>query len=373
MTLRMKRYLLPLVALLLAASCSKPAATVTLDLKEGAATNVELYRLDYNKLSFVDSLATDAKGHLTCKVDLPDAENPVFYYFYHNDTKLAGVVAADKDRIGVIADTLGCYQVEGSEDSRLLLQMDNLMAQSTAAIEKVLAEAPADENVQLSRIYIQHKRALLRQVVENPFSITSAAALFQKFNDQLYVFQEPTDVYIFTAIRDSLAQKYPSNDYVKAITKAIEARDNADQMAKKLSEATYGMPEIKMTDFDGKEHALSEMFGKVILLSFWSIAQDEHKVFNLEMVPVYEKYHSRGFEIYQVCVDSDKTAWATSVRNQKLPWTCVNDGLGLASPAVAAYNLNSIPTMFIISRDCDILAKDVYDPAEVAKIVADNL
>ena len=144
-------------------------------------------------------------------------------------------------------------------------------------------------------------------------------------------------------------------------------------MTDMLNNATYGIPEITMNDFDGKEQKLSDLFGKVILLSFWSTEQDEHKVFNREMVPVYEKYHSRGFEIYQVCVDSDKTAWAAAVRNQKLPWICVNDGLGIYSPAVAAYNLNSIPTMFIISRECDVLGKDIYDPAEIEKIIAANL
>ncbi|MBO4417428.1 MAG: TlpA family protein disulfide reductase [Bacteroidales bacterium] len=368
----MKKTLLPLILLLIAVSCSKPGAVVNLTLKEGISTNVELYKLDYNKLTFTDSLSTNKNGRLHCFLPLADAVNPTFYYLYHNGTKLAGIVASDKDRISVEADTLGNCTIDGSEDSRLLQEMDNRMAESIAKIESILDEAPDDENLQLSRIYIEHKRATLRQIMENPFSITSAAALFQKFNDQLYVFQEPTDVYIFTAIRDSLIQKYPNNDFVAAVTKAIDARHNADQLNELLSGATYGMPDIKMTDMDGGEHALSELFGKVILLSFWSTAQDEHKVFNQEMVPIYEKYHDRGFEIYQVCVD-EKPVWAAAVRNQNLPWICVNDGLGISSPAVAAYNLNSIPTMFIISRDCNILGKDIYDPAEIEKIIASNL
>lgn len=368
----MKKVLLPLLVLLLAASCNKPGAVVNLTLKEGISTNVELYKLDYNRLTFTDSLATDKNGRLRCILPLADAVNPAFYYLYHNGTKLAGIVASDKDRISVEADTLGNSTIDGSEDSRLLQEMDTRMAESIAKIERILDEAPADENLQLSRIYIDHKRATLRQIMENPFSITSAAALFQKFNDQLYVFQEPTDVYIFTAIRDSLIQKYPDNELVAAVTKAIDARHSADQVNALLSGATYGMPDIRMTDTTGEQHALSEFFGKVILLSFWSTAQDEHKVFNQEMVPIYEKYHSRGFEIYQVCVD-EKPVWASVVRNQNLPWICVNDGLGIASPAVAAYNLNSIPTMFIISRDCNILGKDIYDPAQIERIISANL
>lgn len=365
----MRKYFIAALALLLAVSCNKHSATVELSLQEGIPTNVELYRLDLNQLSFIDSLSTGKNGELRYKIALPDSDNPAFYYFYHNTTKLAGIVASDGDRISVTADTLGRYEVKGSDDCALLREMDGRLADNIARMEKVLADEPEDMNVQLSRIYIEHKRALIRQVMENPCSITSAAALFQKFNDQLYVFQEPTDVYLFRVIRDSLQTRYPNNEYVAAVSKAIDTRENVNEFNKKLSEVTtYGVPEVTMKDINGQEHKLSEFNGKVILLSFWSTAQDEHKVFNQELVPIYEKYHDRGFEVYQVCVD-DKTAWASIVRSQNLPWICVNDGLGISSPAVAAYNLNSIPTMFIISRDSDILARDVYDPAEIEKII----
>ena len=365
----MKKFILTALTLILIVSCNKPKATVELSLKEGVATNMELYRLDLNQLSFIDSLSTDKNGHLRYDIALQDSENPAFYYLYHNGVKLAGIVANAGDRISITADTLGRYDVNGSEDCALLKQMDARLAENVAKMEKVLAAEPEDLNAQLSRIYIDHKRALLRQIMENPCSITSAAALFQKFNDQLYVFQEPTDVYIFKTIRDSLAIRYPNSEYVKAVTKAIDTRENLSELNKKLEEVTsFGIPEIAMNDINGQEHRLSDLNGKVILLSFWSTAQDEHKIFNQEMVPIYEKYHDRGLEIYQICVD-DKTVWASIVRRQNLPWICVNDGLGIASPAVASYNLNSIPTMFIISRDSDVLAKDVYDPAEIEKII----
>lgn len=369
----MKKYIYALLALMLAFSCSRPSATVDLSLKEGVATNIELYRLNLNQLSFVDSLMSDKDGSLRYKIELADAKNPAFYYFYHNSVKIAGIVASDGDRISVTADTLGRYEVSGSEDCSLLRQMDGRLAENIAKMERVLADEPEDMNAQLSRIYVDHKRALIRQIMEHPFSITSAAALFQKFNDQLYVFQEPNDVFIFKSIRDSLQTRYPGSEYVAAVSKAIDTRDNINELNKKMSEvSTYGIPEVEMNDISGQAHRLSDLNGKVILLSFWSTAQDEHKIFNKELVPIYEKYHDRGFEIYQICVD-DKTAWANIVRSQNLPWICVNDGLGIASPAVAAYNINSIPTMFIISRDSDILAKDQYDPAEIEKIVQNAL
>ena len=85
----MKKTLLPLILLLIAVSCSKPGAVVNLTLKEGISTNVELYKLDYNKLTFTDSLSTNKNGRLRCKLPLADDVNPAFYYLYHNGTKLA--------------------------------------------------------------------------------------------------------------------------------------------------------------------------------------------------------------------------------------------------------------------------------------------
>ena len=61
----MKKLIIYIAVLLLAFACNKPAAKVTLDLTEGTSTNVELYKLNLNRLSFVDSLNTDKKGHLT--------------------------------------------------------------------------------------------------------------------------------------------------------------------------------------------------------------------------------------------------------------------------------------------------------------------
>ena len=58
------------------------------------------------------------------------------------------------------------------------------------------------------------------------------------------------------------------------------------------------------------------------------------------------------------------------MKSQQLKWINVNDGLGVQSPAVASYNLQTIPSMFIIGRDGDIAARDVYEPAAIEKEIA---
>ena len=56
-------------------------------------------------------------------------------------------------------------------------------------------------------------------------------------------------------------------------------------------------------------------------------------------------------------LDADKTAWAAAVKDQKLPWISVCDGHGALSIAVAAYNVTTVPTMFVFNAKGDIVAK----------------
>ena len=55
-------------------------------------------------------------------------------------------------------------------------------------------------------------------------------------------------------------------------------------------------------------------------------------------------------------LDEDKTAWAAAVKDQQLPWISVCDGKGAASPAVVAYNLITVPTLFVFNAKGDIVA-----------------
>ena len=66
------------------------------------------------------------------------------------------------------------------------------------------------------------------------------------------------------------------------------------------------------------------------------------------LLPVYNDFHDRGFEIYSVCVSPDKAEWGSVVKAQKLPWINVNDGRGGASGTAALYNVTSTPASMLI-------------------------
>ena len=95
---------------------------------------------------------------------------------------------------------------------------------------------------------------------------------------------------------------------------------------------------------------LSDVDAKVIMVYFWSSANASQKMFNLDFLrSIYEDYHDKGFEIYQVSLDIDKAAWARVVKGQNLPWINVCDSRGASSPYVSLYNLGALPSAFVIA------------------------
>jgi alkyl hydroperoxide reductase subunit AhpC len=81
---------------------------------------------------------------------------------------------------------------------------------------------------------------------------------------------------------------------------------------------------------------------------------------NAELKEVYERFEERGFEIYQVAIDTSKALWINAVQEQQLPWISVGDMRGDRSPVLGMYNVRSLPANFLIDREGNIVAKNIY-------------
>ncbi len=381
----MKKLVIFALAAVIVSSCSNGPQAVISAVIDGAADScVVLRKLNYNKFAIVDTIKTDASGAFKYKVALTGNE-PYFYYIFSGDRQIAALILKDGDKVSLKASTLGGYSVEGSEESSLFLELNNMFGKasgtiSTLAKEGVNARDKSEESVlkeinkKLSRTYVEYRREATRFIMNHPFSITSAVALFQKFNDNLAVFDEPSDVVLFKRVCDSLSVVYPKSEYIASLNDEISRRASVTDINNRLAELqSVSFPDIALPDIDGKIRPLSELNGKVIVLSFWSTAQDEHKMFNKELETLYGKYREKGFEIYQVSLDIDKPSWAATIRSQNLPWISVNDGLGIESPSVKTYNIPKVPSMFVINRAGDIIDKDLFDTEKLEKVIVRNL
>jgi peroxiredoxin len=236
-----------------------------------------------------------------------------------------------------------------------------------------LASEP-DAAQELSRRYVDYYRRSVRYVMEHPKSLTSVPVLFHRVNDGLAVFDQPTDGILFGSISDSLKTVYPESRYVKALEREAARRTNLMQIGQRLQEADQvGYFNIDLPTLSGTNAKLSDVQSKVVMLYFWATT-DEQKMFNMDtLIPVYNEFHDRGFEIYAVSLDVDKTAWATVVRSQQLPWVNVCDTRGDASPLINLYGVSSLPmAYFLVDGDLDPNA-NVSDAASIRKYLQAKL
>ncbi len=374
----MKRFLLWISAICLLAACnSNPTARIRATIESAPDSVVVLQKLNYNRLVPVDTIKTDKAGQFDYKVKLT-GNSPYFYYLYLGETPVASVVLLPSDQVTVTVPAEGPFTVEGSEESTLLKQVNEdftaAAAKLNALVDSIDEFTPVarikEINADLSKLYVDYKRKAIKHVVTNPKSITSAVVLFQRFSDDLPVFGQETDAILFKTVMDSLSLVYPKSEFLTALRDEVDARARNLELATRIEQASIvSFPELVMPDVDGQLRTLSDLEGQVIILSFWTVGQTEHKMFNVDLMDIYAAYHARGLEVYQVSLDIDKPTWAATVRSQGLPWINVNDGLGVQSPAVSAYNVNHVPSMFVIDRAGNLMATDVFEKDDLTALV----
>ncbi len=332
-----------LPALLALASCSQKAS-FSGTLTGAPESPVVVTKLNVNTFDVLDTITTSANGKFSYKLDVRKGD-PEFVYLYYGDTRIAGLLLETGDHAVLVCDTLGNYSVSGSEASESLRDVE----QSYARFMRDLENAYGD-NQAMAGIYIQHYRECVKYVLENPHSLTSIPVLYERMSEISPVFNQSTDALIFRGVADSLMTVYPDSRYVKALDHEANRRLRLLELENKLrSTEVSPFPDLNLPDINGERRSLSALDSKAILVHFWDETDAAQKMMNIDtLLPIYEDFHNRGFEIYSVCVSADKASWGAGVKAQKLPWINVCDGLGTASPAIVSYNVSSLPTSILI-------------------------
>lgn len=360
----MKHFRLILLAVLAvaAASCSNKAR-IDGTLAGAPDSQVIVKLLDVNTYKVLDTLKTNGSGAFSYKMNVAEGE-PQFVYLFYGDTKVASLILESGDAVKVSADTLGTYSVEGSEESELLRQVEQDFVSFALKMDS------ASDAKELTQTYVDYYRDRVKYVLEHPFSLTSINVLYQSLNEGFPIFSQTSDAMHFRRVADSLKTKYPASKYVTTLDKDAAVRMNRLSLNALFDNAPEaGYPDLSMPDTKGAKVAISDLDAKVVLVHFWAAGDAEHKIFNLDVLkPLYEDYHSKGLEIYQIGLDVDKAVWATTVKNQQLPWVNVNDGLGTASTSVVLYNVTSIPVSYLIA-DGELVDDVITDEKALRKVL----
>lgn len=357
-------------------SCQSSEVRISGRFVGSETRNIYLEEVTPLRQTVVDStkLSDDGSYRFQLK-EMP--ETPSLYNVVYDGERIPLLLAGgDRVEVNSVGSVVRNYTVKGSEESELLRQfyqafvigaqrLDEI-AQQFADAENVSEERQQELMKQYTDEYFRIRREQLRFIVENSSSLAAVYALYQRLPGDVYLFNGDSDVVYYRQVAEAVEQKYPESPYVQSLQAEVARMDARIALASKITETSY--PDLEMNDMFGKKVRLSSLAGKVILLDFWSAELGTSNALNADLKEIYGRYADKGFEVYQIAIDTSKPLWITTVQEQQLPWISVTDLRGRASSSLALYNVQQIPANFLIDRDGSIVAKDLYGKSLESKL-----
>lgn len=131
-------------------------------------------------------------------------------------------------------------------------------------------------------------------------------------------------------------------------------------------------PDLVMRTNKGVYSKLSTVTSdnKYTLLLFWASWCHKCEAQMDDLVSIYSKYKSSGFEVYAVSLDEHKSSWMKEIEMKGMNWQNVCDFKSWQSTNVQNYKVSRTPTFFLLDSDRKIVAKPKHI-SELSKVLAE--
>jgi hypothetical protein len=381
----LKRLLIFSLGLLLVTGCSdKRKFSLEGKTESNKGKHISLYRVEVNTPVFIDSVKINRKGIFRLKVE---ATEPDFYQLGFSESDFITLLAQPGEKIKILFPGKKLYEhytVEGSAGTKSLMVLDSALASSKTKIDSLKKQYneslndpdQKDKEEQLNEEFVKvlkdQRMYNIGFILKNLRSFASIKALYQKFDETTYVLYDSRDLQFLKLVSDTLFHYYPDSKNVKAL-KANFEKEYSQMKINQFTEMTKNIPETildpSLMDINGKRITLSSLKGRYVLLTFWSAASSDCIAENIELKTLYQKYSKKGFEIYQVNLDTDTEVWKKAVSFDELPWINVREDDPLNPKTAVLYNVKVLPTNYLYGKDGNIIASNLHGRSLQIKLV----
>lgn len=362
-----------MLAAIIITSCGGEKFHVDGNITEAADSILYFENMSLDGPVTVDSVKLSADGSFSFSDDAPSA--PEFYRLRIAD-QIVNLCVDSTETIHVKAEYPHMstnYVVEGSEQCAtikdLALKQINLQSfiigiENNPAIGYDAAEDTIMKEIERYKDFIKRN-----YIYKQPMKASSYFALFQTIGNRL-IFnprESKEDIKAFAAVATSWDVYYPNSLRGENLHNiALEGMKNVRIIENKIAQSRRGIDpskvntaniiEIALRDNRGNMRRLTEMKGSVVLLDFHVFGAEGSTQRIMQLRDIYNKYHSRGLEIFQVSLDPDEHFWKT--QTAALPWICVHDDDAMNSNLLVQYNVQRLPTFFLVDRNNVLFKRD---------------
>jgi len=350
-------------------SCSNNSHfTVRGSIKNGNTKTLYFENVSASKVIPLDSVKLGKDGSYIFKYAKPVA--PDFFRLRLNNTFI-NFSADSTETIVINSDTINFakgYTVEGSTESEFIKSLTLLQLKTNETYGQLKKQyssgsMTADEyKEQVVALVEGYKNEAKNYIYSNPATPSAYFALFQQV-DGLLLFDpyDNDDTKVYGAVANSWNQRYPEAPRTKHLVR-LYTTALAIMRGERLRSSDINTVDnkdyfdISLLSFDNRTFRLSEAGkNKVVLVDFIAYEMKESPAHNRQLLNVYEKYYNRGFQIYQISLDTDEHFWKNAAYN--LPWICVRDPQSVNSDIARKYNVRELPASFIFNREGEIVKR----------------
>ena len=313
----------------------QPIFTISGTITDGQDQKIYLEHTSLVGTTIIDSCVIENNGKFLLESAAP--KYPDFYRIRIGQQSLPLIIdSIEQIQINsALAELSYTQDISGSESC---LQI--------AKLRSIARKASRDELREASK----------QMIVANPASLVAYYAVFLKQNGlAVWDITQASDRRLFQAVATSFDLHWPDYDRTIALRNQVlgqlqlERNDRNNQVMQQIIEASENaFLDIALPDHTGKEQKLSSFQGNVIILDFSSTAMQQYSAYNFELRDLYNKYNKQGLIIYSVGVERNQTTWKEAVEN--LPWTTVMADSNTAQTVLSQYNVQSLPTLFLLDR-----------------------
>lgn len=272
-------------------------------------------------------------------------------------------------------DMASRYEVTGSDNCSRIKELTLMQMALQRQIQDIAQNLNLNSQIindSLQKVLEAYKNKVkLNYIYKEPMKASSYFALFQTINAgdaSLLIFNpraSAEDVKVYAAVATSWDTYYPKavrganlhNIAIEGMKDVRIIQNNQRRVLDASKLKASGIIDVTLPDHHGVIRKLTDLKGKVVMLDFHVFASKQSTERIMALRELYNKYHDRGFEIYQVSLDPDEHFWKT--KTAALPWISVHADADEQNDVLVNYNVRSIPTYFIIDRNNTLQKRDV--------------
>lgn len=349
--MKTKKRLLILLCSLLSFGCSSKSFTIDGTITGMKDGKIYLQILEQNKLQKIDS-TTINKGHFSFngKVTYPSL---MFIGPVGNKQKYLQLFVENSNiTIKSHIDSLQSPRITGSKSQDLMYSFQSSQNNLNQEMRMLIKQFRSTKEMDKKRTYRQKLIALNQQSIKDQKEFVQSHT-----NSHVTVYMTAYDLKdkFKTEELKSLLIDYKKNFPKSSLVQQLE------QEVQKIESTAIGhhAPDFEVTDINGNKVTLKSFKGKYVLIDFWASWCGPCRREAPNFVNIYNKYKTKGFTIFGVSLDKDEASWKKGIKEMKLSWNHTCDFKVWKSDLAKLYNVQSIPTCYLIDPNGIIVAKGI--------------